>query len=404
MPFRKSPKTALVLSGGGSRGSYQVGVWKALREMNIKIDIALGTSVGAVNAAMVTLGDFQNAERLWSELETEEIFDISEDNENLDKVKGNLFGIPMEEAYGFAKEILTNGGAGSSGMLKLLDKYIDERKFRKSKIEYGLVTCMLPQLKPVKLYTKDIPINRLHQFIVASASCFPAAEICEIDGKKYIDGGYSDNMPIGMAIEKGAERIIAVDLQAVGIVNEDELKLVEDYSDFKHITCSFDLGNFLSFNPDVAIDNLRYGYLDGLRAFGKIDGKKYSFKKNHFSPYELISAEATADIFRVDGREIYTHKTLHDELKLKVLDSQINLHKHPFKIVNPVGIPNMEVIKNKIASFNKKIDSTTLVAFIAEDFMEKGDDSKFNIKVLREVLNKEILAAQYIVKNNLLQK
>ena len=64
----------------------------------------------------------------------------------------------------------------------------------------------------------------------------------------------------------------------------------------------------------------------------------------------------------------------------------------------------MEVIKNKIASFNKKIDSTTLVAFIAEDFMEKGDDSKFNIKVLREVLNKEILAAQYIVKNNLLQK
>ena len=43
---------ALVLSGGGAKGSYQLGVWKALRELNIKFDIITGTSVGALNGAL----------------------------------------------------------------------------------------------------------------------------------------------------------------------------------------------------------------------------------------------------------------------------------------------------------------------------------------------------------------
>ena len=46
-------KRALVLSGGGGRGSYQIGVWKALRDLGIKFDIITGTSVGALNGALM---------------------------------------------------------------------------------------------------------------------------------------------------------------------------------------------------------------------------------------------------------------------------------------------------------------------------------------------------------------
>ncbi|MBQ6088299.1 MAG: patatin-like phospholipase family protein, partial [Firmicutes bacterium] len=49
----KNKKTALVLGGGGSRGAYQIGVWQALKELGIRIDMVYGTSVGAINAAMV---------------------------------------------------------------------------------------------------------------------------------------------------------------------------------------------------------------------------------------------------------------------------------------------------------------------------------------------------------------
>ena len=52
---------ALVLSGGGSKGSYQIGVWKALRKLHIKFDIVTGTSVGALNGALVAQKNYYKA-------------------------------------------------------------------------------------------------------------------------------------------------------------------------------------------------------------------------------------------------------------------------------------------------------------------------------------------------------
>ena len=51
-------KKGLVLAGGGSRGAYQIGVWQALRELDFQIQAVAGTSVGALNAAMVAQEDF----------------------------------------------------------------------------------------------------------------------------------------------------------------------------------------------------------------------------------------------------------------------------------------------------------------------------------------------------------
>ena len=55
----------LVLCGGGAKGSYEIGVWKALIDMDIKIDVVTGNSIGALNAALVAQGDFKKALDLW---------------------------------------------------------------------------------------------------------------------------------------------------------------------------------------------------------------------------------------------------------------------------------------------------------------------------------------------------
>lgn len=47
---------ALVLDGGGARGAYQIGAWKALRESGVKIYAVAGTSVGALNGALICMG------------------------------------------------------------------------------------------------------------------------------------------------------------------------------------------------------------------------------------------------------------------------------------------------------------------------------------------------------------
>ncbi len=85
----------LVLEGGGAKGSYQLGAYRALLEMDIEISGITGTSIGAINGAMIAQGDFEKAKDLWMAIDPEEIFKMSTEdlsdlmNLNLDR---NNFG------------------------------------------------------------------------------------------------------------------------------------------------------------------------------------------------------------------------------------------------------------------------------------------------------------------------
>ncbi len=75
---KKKYKRALVLSGGGARGAYQVGVWKFLLEMGWKPDLICGTSVGAINAAAIGSGmNLDELINIWKTLERGSIYRIS---------------------------------------------------------------------------------------------------------------------------------------------------------------------------------------------------------------------------------------------------------------------------------------------------------------------------------------
>ena len=71
-------KTALVLGGGGSRGAYEIGVWQALRELGIPVNMVTGTSVGAINGAMIAQDAFELAVSLWKEIDTPMVFDCGD--------------------------------------------------------------------------------------------------------------------------------------------------------------------------------------------------------------------------------------------------------------------------------------------------------------------------------------
>ena len=58
-------KRAIVLGGGGSRGSYQLGAWQALNELGVDYQMVLGTSIGSINAALMAQGDYALSEHLW---------------------------------------------------------------------------------------------------------------------------------------------------------------------------------------------------------------------------------------------------------------------------------------------------------------------------------------------------
>lgn len=66
-------KQAIALAGGGTKGAYQVGAWKAMRELGIPFDIVTGTSIGSVTAALMVQGDFDRAWELWTHITEEQI-------------------------------------------------------------------------------------------------------------------------------------------------------------------------------------------------------------------------------------------------------------------------------------------------------------------------------------------
>ncbi|NLJ57769.1 MAG: patatin-like phospholipase family protein [Tissierellia bacterium] len=203
----------LVLEGGGAKGAYHVGAYKALKELNIEIGGIAGTSIGAINGAMMVQGDYELLEKVWYSINSYELFDI---NFNLNEI--NLSYLLHQ-----SKEILANRGLDTSKIRELFETYIDEDKIRSSNIDFGIVTVNLTDRKPMELLIEDIPEGKLVDFLIASAN-LPAFRIEEMDGKKYLDGGFYNNLPIDILANKGYKNIIAVRTMAKGIIRKVKIK------------------------------------------------------------------------------------------------------------------------------------------------------------------------------------
>ena len=263
-------KRALVFSGGGSRGAYECGAWQALRELNIRLDGVYGTSIGAVNAALVAQGDFDTALELWENIRMDQIVSLEEGEElSVEKMvhrKRDLIPFLLENAKNFLMDV--------TPFENLLRETIDEGRARASGMELGMMITRVPSLAPCEVRLQDIPCGLLHDYILASAACFPIFPLMQIDGDLYMDGGYADNMPIAMAIADGAEEIIAVDIHPQPVHPE--------YASMPFLTQVHplhELGSFLDFNPERLRRSRLLGYHDMMKSHGRFDGIRYTFTR-----------------------------------------------------------------------------------------------------------------------------
>ena len=259
MERRNTPQKALVLAGGGARGSYQVGVWRALMELDWHPQIITGTSVGSLNGAMFVLDLYETARDMWLTIRSRDVMELPEENANLSAL------------HQFLRDAVRAGGMDVSPLEDIVERVLDEDALRRADIRFGLVTVEQRGLKPRELTLDEIPEGRVKDYLLASAACFPALRARDIDGVKFLDGGYSDNMPTGLAKAMGADELVCVDLEGVGITRPNltglPTILVRSY---------WELGDILHFDPDTARRNMELGYYDTLRAFGRIRGCAYA--------------------------------------------------------------------------------------------------------------------------------
>ena len=234
---------ALVLAGGGARGSYQVGVWRALMELDWHPQIITGTSVGSLNGAMFVLDLYETARDMWLTIRSRDVMELPDE------------GADLSALHQFLRSVVKAGGMDVSPLEDIVERVLDEDALRAAPTRFGLVTVESRGLKPRELTLDEIPEGRVKDYLMASAACFPALRARDIDGKKFLDGGYSDNMPTGLAKKMGAEELVCVDLEGVGITRPNLTGLptvmVRSY---------WELGDILHFDPDT---RRAMGYLRG---------------------------------------------------------------------------------------------------------------------------------------------
>ena len=376
----KASKTALVLSGGGSKGAYEAGVWQALTELGKNIDMVYGTSVGAINGAMVAQGDLEKTVQLWREIQTHMIFDVPEGFQSLD----------------YAKEIIANKGAGTTGLKKLMEQYFSEEKIRQSNVDFGVVTVELSTLTPHYVYIDDMKPGQLIDYVMASSSLFPALHSYKIEGREFIDGGYADVMPVSMAVKKGATEIIAVYLRGVGLLDHKTLKNTPNLT---IIESKWDLGSSLIFDTTNARRIMRLGYLDTMKNCGVFDGEYFAFIKGSFDKTTAKMADAAARLFALDPCILYSKESLLEHLKAAMDDPgeelEASLSKYREKTLAVDAL--LELAKDLKDIANKQL----VTLLIAENLKEKGDASIFANRTVSKLFKEYIRAGKFLVKYDL---
>ncbi|MGN0182522.1 MAG: patatin-like phospholipase family protein [Candidatus Ornithomonoglobus sp.] len=318
-------KYALALAGGGTRGAFQAGVWKALNEMNMEIQAIAGTSIGAVNGAMFAMG--ADPSELWLKTDISDIVKIGENDGNLFSVK-SLKAVVTE---GF------KGGLDTAPFKRLLYSLIDEDALRKSPVDYGLCTYSVTDKKSVELFKEDIPKGKLVDYILASA-CFPMFKNIVIDDKEYTDGGIQNNLPSGMLISRGYDTIITVSVNGIGFVRDVDrcgVNIISIESPAPEV-------GLMDFDHEAIRRSMKSGYFETLRTFGKCRGENYFIDTASYNEfvlqygYSLIKGlELAAEFSDVDRCRMYTAGELTDAVMRSYMKN-IRL-KHMTEIIKNTG-------------------------------------------------------------------
>lgn len=394
----------LSLCGGGSKGSYEQGVWKALRELGIEFDIVTGSSIGAFNGAMITQGQYEECSLLWDKIT---IHNVMNNGFELEKFNLKQF-ITHDQFKVFLKHYIKQFRTDITPLKALLNEYLNPELLRNSKIKFGINTTKFPSLKKEEVVINDLSDYDMYHYILATASIFPVFPICYINNKQYIDGGYSDNLPIDFAFKLGATTVIAVDLNH-NITHKHFLNnpLVD------YIYPKWDLGSILYFEKYTLQRNRILGFYDTLKYFKKYDGIKYTFNKcqKYDNLAKLITNEILKDTIYLNDKKLitlnkeltqifnYLNKHLHNKANyydyfIKCLEEIIFIFEYDpcelysisdllEEISHTISLIDFSILKiefNKLKSNSKK-----------RDFIEKNDKQMSIALLLSITLDYELL-------------
>ena len=292
----KNKTYAIALEGGGAKGAYQIGVWKALREAGIKFNAVSGTSVGALNAALMCMGDFDKALALWSDIRLSNIVNMDEEEaEGFKKLmNGDVELGDFRELIPHAIELIRNRGLDVAPLREWVRELVDADVIHNSGVELFVSTVSISERKALELKLNQLPENEICDMLLASAY-HPSFRMEKLGGKLYADGGFVDALPLHVLVQNGYKDIIAVRLPGMGW--EKRFKMPSDV----HVTdihTNSDLGFILNFDAELSRRNMEIGYYDAKRVIYGLYGRDYCIER---SLSEREALDVLASIYQKNG-------------------------------------------------------------------------------------------------------
>jgi len=259
-------KIGLALAGGGARGAYQIGAWKALIELGIdkKISVYSGASVGSLNAVLIAKGDYDLAYKTWMALNKYSLFNM--EKQLLKKIFKERMNLINEGVYNTKK------------LEELMDETIDYDDVKNKDI-FIATTCLGKKrgtfyelLRTNYLHffksenqikyklLKDLDANEIRQTMLASCAIPIVFKPVTINHETFFDGGILDNVPYKPLIDAGCDLIIAIDLFKKSFHRKKEIKGAKIIT----VRPKRSLRGILDFRNKYIVRRLELGYLDTL--------------------------------------------------------------------------------------------------------------------------------------------
>lgn len=278
LQFDLSKTYAIALEGGGAKGAYEIGVWQALDEAGVKYNAVSGTSVGALNGALMAMRDLKRAVDCWSNIRPSQVIDLGGmDAETFKNIlEGKLESDDWQELLPQAVDIIRNRGLDVSPLRAWVRSVVDEHRIKTSDVDFYVSTVSLTDRKGLEVHINELPEHEICDMLLASAY-HPSFRLEKLGGKFYADGGFVDALPLHALVEAGYRDIIAVRLPSMGV--EKRFKMPEDVR-LTTIRTYADLGHVLNFEAEQAKRDMAIGYMDARRVLYGLYGRLYYVERS----------------------------------------------------------------------------------------------------------------------------
>ena len=297
----------IVLEGGGAKGAYQIGAWKALREAGVRIKGIAGASVGSLNGALICMDDLEKAEDIWKNIEYSRVMDVSDETIKALKKK-DFKALNMQEILNSGFQFIKDGGFDVTPLKNLIAEVVgDESSIRESDRELFAVTYSVSEHKELAVDVKSGEEGSVKDMLLASAY-FLAFKNEKLGGKRYRDGGGFNNVPLGVLLDKGYEDIIVIRIYGWGFDSEKVTKIPEGANVY-HIAPRQDLGGILEFDKKQSRKNMTLGYYDAKRFLYGLAGRIYYIDAPGSEPYYFDKMMSELELLKIYVEEDLDQET-----------------------------------------------------------------------------------------------